>query len=77
MCFFFKYLTEEQTKYVYGKVESGDELKVRKVSPNIQNKLLPPKQLKERKDINLYEKVLVSDVNMMDRINHRWNSSLY
>ena len=29
-----KCLTEEQTKYVYDKVESGDELKVRKVSPD-------------------------------------------
>ena len=62
-----KCLTEEQTKYVYDKVELGDELKVRKVSPDIQNKLLLPKQLKERKDINLYEKVLVSDINMMDK----------
>ena len=35
--------------------------------PDIQNKLLPLKQLKERKDINLYEKVLVSDVNMMNK----------
>ena len=26
------YLTEDQTKYVYEKVESGDEIKVRKVS---------------------------------------------
>ena len=49
------------------KVELGDELKVRKVSPDIQSKLLLPKQLKERKDINLYEKVLVSDINMMDK----------
>ena len=62
-----KCLTEEQTKYVYDKVELGDELKVRKVSQDIQNKLLLPKQLKERKDINLYEKVLVSDVNTMDK----------
>ena len=62
-----KCLTEEQTKYVYDKVELGDELKVRKVSPDIQSKLLPSKQLKERKDINLYEKVLVSDINMMDK----------
>ena len=31
-----KCLTEEQTKYVYDKVESGDELKVRKVSPDIK-----------------------------------------
>ena len=60
-------LTEEQTKYVYDKVELGDELKVRKVSPDIQNKLLPSKQLKERKDVNLYEEVLVSDINTMDK----------
>ena len=65
--FSIKCLTEEQTKYVYDKVESGDELKVRKVSQDIQNKLLLPEQLKERKDVNLYEKVLVSDVNMMDK----------
>ena len=45
----------------------GDELKVRKVSSDIQNKLLLPKQLKERKDINLSEKVLVSDINTMDK----------
>ena len=62
-----KCLTEEQTKYVYDKVELGDELKVRKVSPDIQSKLLPSKQLKERKDINLYEKVLVSEINMMNK----------
>ena len=62
-----KFLTEEQTKYVYDKVESGDELKVRKVSQDIQNKLLLPKQVRERKDTNQYEKVLVSDVNIMDK----------
>ena len=62
-----KCLTEEQTKYVYDKVEWGDKLKVRKVSPDIRNKLLLPKQLKERKDINLYEKVFVSDINTMDK----------
>ena len=60
-------LTEEQTKYVYDKVELGDEVKVRKVSLDIQSKLLQSKQLKERKDINLYEKVLVSDINTMDK----------
>ena len=27
-----KYLTEDQTKYVYDKVESGDEIRVRRVS---------------------------------------------
>ena len=60
-------LTEEQTRYVYDKVELGDELKVRKVSPDSQSKLLLPKQVKERKDINLYEKVLVSDINTMNK----------
>ena len=62
-----KCLTQQQTKYVYDKVESGDELKVRKVNLDIQNKLLPLKQLIERKDTNLYEKVLVSYVNTMDK----------
>ena len=62
-----KCLTEEQTKYVYDKVELGDELKVRKVSHDIQNKLLLLKQLIERKDTNQYENVLVSDVNTMDK----------
>ena len=62
-----KCLTEKQTKYVYDKDESGDEIKVRKASLDIQSKLLPPKQVKERKDINLYEKVLVSDINMINK----------
>ena len=62
-----KCLPEEQTKYIYDKVELGDELKVQKVSQDIQNKLLPLKQLIERKDTILYEKVLVSDVNRMDK----------
>ena len=62
-----KCLREEQTKYVYDKVALGDELKVRKVSPHIQSKPLLPKQLKERKDTNLYEKVLVSNINMIDK----------
>ena len=40
MCSLERCLTEEQTKYVYDKVELGDELKVRKVSQDIQNTLL-------------------------------------
>ena len=32
-----KYLTEDQTKYVYDKAESGDEIRVRKVSQEIWN----------------------------------------
>ena len=30
-----KYLMEDQTKYVYDKVESGDEIKVRKADSGI------------------------------------------
>ena len=48
MCFPKNCLIEEQTKYVYNKVELGDEVKVRKVSPDIQSKLLPSKQLKKK-----------------------------
>ena len=62
-----KCLTEEQTNYVYDKVELGDEIKVRKVSQKIRNKALLHKQLKEKEEINLYEKVLVSDVNTIDK----------
>ena len=61
-----KCLTEEQAKYVYDKVESGDELKVGKTALQIQSNPLTPKQVKERKDINLYEMVLVSDINTMN-----------
>ena len=57
-------MTEEQTKYVYDKVESGDELKVRKMV--IRKNPLLPRQVQERKDINLYEKVLVSDINTIN-----------
>ena len=62
-----KCLTEEQAKYVYDKVESGDELKVRKTALQIQSNPLLPKQVKEREDINLYEKVLVSNINTMNK----------
>ena len=60
-------LTQEQAKCVHDKVESGDELKVGKTSLQIQSNPLLPKQVKERKDINLYEKVLVSDINTMNK----------
>ena len=62
-----KCLTEEQAKYVYDKVESGDKLKERKTALQIQSNPFLPKQVKERKDINLYEKVLVSDINIMNK----------
>ena len=62
-----KYLTEDQTNYVYNTVELGDEIKVRKVSQEIWNKTLLHKRLKEKEEINLYEKVLVSDINTLDK----------
>ena len=57
-----KCLTKEQAKYVYDKIESGDGLKVGKTVLQQSNSSLP-KQVKEKKDINLHEKVLISDVN--------------
>ena len=62
-----KYLTEDQTKYIYDKVELGDEIKVKKVSQEIWNKTLLQKRSKEKEEINLYEKVLVSDINTLDK----------
>ena len=62
-----KYLTEDQTKYIYDKVELGDKIKVKKVSQEIWNKTLPQKRSKEKEEINLYEKVLVSDINTLDK----------
>ena len=34
------YLTEDQTKYIYGKVELGDDIRVRRESQEIWNKML-------------------------------------
>ena len=62
-----KYLTEDQTKYVYDKIELGDEIRVRGVSQEIQNKTLPHKKLKGKEEIKLYEKVLASDINTLDK----------
>ena len=58
-------LTEEQAKYVYDKIESGDELKVGKTIQKFQSNSFLPKQVKERKDVNLYEKVLISNMNII------------
>ena len=60
-------LTKEEAKYVYDEVESGDELKVGKTVLQFQSNSLLPKLVKERKDINLYEKVLISDINTMNK----------
>ena len=55
-------LTEDQAKHVYDKIESGDKLKVGKTVLQ-QSKSSLPKQVNERKDFNLYDKVLISDIN--------------
>ena len=55
-------LTKDQAKNVYDKIESGNKLKVGKTVLQQSNSSMP-KQVKERKDVNLYEKVLISDIN--------------
>ena len=63
-----KFLTEDQAKYIYDNVESGNKIRGRKVNQEIwNNKTLPYKNLKGREEINLYEKVLVSDINTLDK----------
>ena len=58
-------LTKEQARYIYDKIESRDILKVRKTVLHTQSNSYMPKQVKERKDINLNEKVLIRDKNMI------------
>ena len=48
-------------------LQSGDEIRVRRVSQEIRNKTLLHKRLKGREEINLYEKVLMSDINTLDK----------
>ena len=43
-----KYLSEDQSKYIYDKVELGDEIRVRKINQEIWNKTLSHKNLKGR-----------------------------
>ena len=59
-------ITEDQAKHVYDKIESGDELKVGKTFLQ-QSKLSLPKQVNEMKDVNLYEKVLISNINTVNK----------
>ena len=51
-------LTKEQAKYICDKIESG-EVKIRKIIQ--QNTSILPKQVTSRKDVNQYEKALLSD----------------
>ena len=57
-------LTENQAKLVYDKMKSDDELPIRKIVSQ-QNNPHFPKQVKERKEVSMYEKVLISDMNMI------------
>ena len=57
-------LTKDQAKQIYNKIVSGDVFKIRKTILQQSNTKLP-KQVKERKDVNQYEKVLISDRNMI------------
>ena len=56
-------LTKEQAKQVYDKIESGEEVKIRRTVQ--QNVSVSPKQMMTRKDVNQYEKALMSDRNMI------------
>ena len=57
-------LTENQAKQVYDKIELGDELKIGKIVSQ-QSNLYFPKQVKENKEVNMYEKLLITDMNMI------------
>ena len=56
-------LTKEQAKQIYDKIESREEVKIRKLIQ--QNTFILPKQVTSRNDINQYEKALLSDRNMI------------
>ena len=65
-----KCLTEDQTKYIYDKVEKGDKITVKRIGQELGNdKMLLHKRLNVKEEINLYEKILVSDVNIFDKNN--------
>ena len=56
-------LIENQARLVYDKTESGDALKIRTIESQYNIPCFP-KQVNERKEVNMYEKVLISDMNM-------------
>ena len=55
-------LTKEQANQIYDKIES-EKVKIRKIIQ--QNTSILPKQVTARKDVNQYEKALLSDRNMI------------
>ena len=56
-------LTKEQAKQIYDKIESGEEVRIRKIIQ--QNTSILPKQVTSGKDVKQYEKALLSDRNMI------------
>ena len=59
---------EDQTKYIYDKVEMGDKITVKRIGQELGNdEMLLHKRLKGKEEINLYEKVLVSNINTLDK----------
>ena len=56
-----QYLSKEQTKHIYDKVELGEEVKIKKLIQ--QNTSIPSKQVTFANDVNQYEKVVLSDRN--------------
>ena len=67
-------LTKEQAQQIYDKIESWKEVKIRKIIK--QNTSILPKQVRSGKDVNQYEKALLSDRNIIGVI-HRWNIGQY
>ena len=56
-----QYLTKEQTKQIYDKVELGEEVKIQKLVQH--NTPISPKQGTFTSDVHQYEKALLSDRN--------------
>ena len=56
-------LTKEQAKQIYDKTESAEEVRIRNIIQ--QNTSILPKQVTSGKDVNQYEKALLSDRNMI------------
>ena len=57
-----QYLTKEQTKQIYDKVEIGEKVKIRKAVQHDTS--ISPKQEMFVNDVNQYKQVLLSDMNM-------------
>ena len=56
-------LTKEQTKQIYDKIESGEEVKIRKIIK--QDTSIMPKYVTSGKDVNQYEKASMNDRHMI------------